>query len=74
MWHNLGKPALLAVTVALRVTALAPTDTYRDADIGQSGYLTNHNMDPAVVDSTTFGPLWEKAFNAKEQVPTVSIW
>jgi hypothetical protein len=48
--------------------AVAPTDEYRDADPGQSGYLPNHNMDPAVVDSSQFGQLWKVPFNAKEQV------
>lgn len=50
------------------VTAVAPTDEYMDADRGQSSYLPNHNMDPAVVDSPQFGQLWKIPFNAKEQV------
>lgn len=50
------------------VAAVAPTDEYTDADPGQSGYLPNHNMDPAVVDSSQFGQLWKVPFNAKEQV------
>lgn len=49
-------------------TALGPTDEYRDADISQSSYLTNHNMDPAVVDSSEFGQLWKYPFHAQEQV------
>lgn len=62
--------ALTALAAALvsRVAAVASTDSYTDADIGQSGYLPNHNMDPAVVDSSQFGILWTKNFNAKEQV------
>jgi hypothetical protein len=28
----------------------------------------NHNMDPAIVDSASFGLLWNVAFNSKEQV------
>lgn len=50
------------------VAAVAPTDEYTDADLAQSGYLPNHNMDPAVVDSSQFGQLWKVPFNAKEQV------
>ena len=50
------------------VAAVAPTDEYTDADPGQSSYLPNHNMDPAVVDSSQFGQLWKIPFNAKEQV------
>ena len=46
---------------------LAPTDSYRDADVGQAGYLDNHNMDPAVVDSAQFGQLWKVAFHDLEQ-------
>lgn len=52
------------------VAAVAPTDEYSDADVQQSGYLPNHNMDPAVVDSAQFGLLWKIPFNAKEQVET----
>ncbi|KAH0046468.1 hypothetical protein KCU78_g6, partial [Aureobasidium melanogenum] len=47
--------------------AVASTDSYRDADVAQTGYLPNHNMDPAVVDSAQFGQLWKVSFNAKEQ-------
>jgi len=50
------------------VAAVAPTDEYTDADPAQSGYLPNHNMDPAVVDSSQFGQLWKIPFNNKEQV------
>lgn len=50
------------------VAAVAPTDEYADADPAQSGYLPNHNMDPIVVDSSSFGQLWKVPFNAKEQV------
>lgn len=54
------------------VLGLASTDSYRDADAGQSGYLPNHNMDPAIVDSPQFGQLWKKAFNPNEQVRLAS--
>lgn len=50
------------------VLGLASTDSPSDADPAQSGYLPNHNMDPAVVDSAEFGQLWKIQFNAEEQV------
>ncbi|PSS14960.1 hypothetical protein M430DRAFT_51625 [Amorphotheca resinae ATCC 22711] len=53
---------VLAVLTALCISqtlGVAPTDEYRDADVEQSGYLPNHNMDPAIVDSATFGLLWK---------------
>lgn len=50
------------------VKSVDPSDEYRDADLGQSSYLGgNHNMDPAVVGSSSFGILWTQAFNSKEQ-------
>ena len=60
--------AALAAAVVPQVAAVASTDSYSDADPAQSGYLPNHNMDPAVVDSSQFGQLWKKNFNAQEQV------
>ena len=60
--------AALAVTFAPRVAAVASTDSYTDADVMQSGYLPNHNMDPNVVNSAQFGQLWKVPFNSKEQV------
>ena len=45
-----------------------PTDSYSDADVPQSGYLPNHKMDPAIVDSSQFGLLWQVPFNHLEQV------
>ncbi len=68
MLHSLYKIAAIAVALTSQVAAVAPTDSYTDADLGQSGYLSNHNMDPAVVDSSAFGQLWTVPFNAKEQV------
>ena len=50
------------------VHSLASTDSIRDADAPQSGYLPNHNMDPAIVDSPVFGLLWKIPFNSEEQV------
>ena len=68
MKHPLFVLAAVAAALVPRVSAAASTDSYTDADIGQSGYLPNHNMDPAVVDSSEFGQLWKKTFNAQEQV------
>lgn len=60
--------ATLVTALVPRVAAVALTDSYTDADPAQSGYLPNHNMDPAVVDSAGFGQLWKVPFNEKEQV------
>ncbi|PGH27599.1 hypothetical protein AJ80_00612 [Polytolypa hystricis UAMH7299] len=58
-----------AATCALpQALAVAPSDTWRDADIGQSSYLGGgHNMDPAVVDSERFTQLWNASFGAAEK-------
>ena len=50
--------ALAAATLIPRIAALASTDEIRDADVAQSGYLPNHNMDPAIVGDASFGQLW----------------
>jgi iron transport multicopper oxidase len=60
--------ALLAAALFHGVAAVDPTDEYRDADAQQSGYLPNHNMDPAIVNSPQFGQLWKIPFNKGEQV------
>ncbi|KAL8748281.1 MAG: hypothetical protein Q9184_007435, partial [Pyrenodesmia sp. 2 TL-2023] len=44
-----------------------PTDEVSDADLPQSGYLPNHNMQPSIVGSSSFGILWSKTYNAKER-------
>ncbi|KAF2452640.1 WSC domain-containing protein [Lineolata rhizophorae] len=50
------------------VLALDASDTYRDADLGQTSYVGgDHNMDPAIVDSSQFGLLWKIPFNNKER-------
>lgn len=64
----LSAAVTLAAAFFFGVVAVDPTDEYRDADVEQSGYLPNHNMDPAIVDSPQFGQLWKVAFNAGEQV------
>lgn len=50
--------ATAAAILIPSVLCAASTDEYRDADQLQSGYLTNHKMDPSIVDSTGFGQLW----------------
>jgi hypothetical protein len=64
----LSAAVVLAAAIFSGVVAVDPTDEYRDADIEQSGYLPNHNMDPAIVNSPQFGLLWKIPFNAAEQV------
>ncbi|KAF4632806.1 hypothetical protein G7Y89_g5318 [Cudoniella acicularis] len=60
--------AILAVFSTLLgiLQAVDPTDEYRDADLQQTGYLPNHNIDPSVVNSEAFGQLWQISFNALE--------
>ena len=64
MWGNIY--ALLGF-LPLLVSSLGATDTIRDADLGCSGYLPNHNIDPNIVNSTTFGILWTNAYNSLEK-------
>ncbi|KAF4924369.1 WSC domain-containing protein [Colletotrichum fructicola] len=51
---SIGVLASLPVLVA----SLATTDSYRDADLPQSGYLPNHNLDPNIAGSSSFRNLW----------------
>ncbi|KAK8250723.1 hypothetical protein HDK77DRAFT_405859, partial [Phyllosticta capitalensis] len=67
MLFSFARFALLAVATVRHVAAVASTDSYIDADVGQSSYLPNHNMDPSIVDSPLFGQLWKISFNANEQ-------
>ncbi|KZL79134.1 wsc domain-containing protein [Colletotrichum incanum] len=61
---SLGALASLPVLVA----SLASTDSYRDADLPQSGYLPNHNLNPNVAGSSSFKNLWTfTSPNPKEQ-------
>jgi hypothetical protein len=47
--------------------ALAPSDSYRDADLGQSGYVGgDHNIDPDTVSQ--FKQLWNVTFKPDEKV------
>ena len=68
MFGSLARFVALAAVIVPQALAAAPTDSYTDADPAQSGYLPNHNMDPAVVDSTEFGLLWSNKYNNKEKV------
>jgi hypothetical protein len=68
----LSTVVLLATTYINGVIGVGPTDEYRDADQQQSGYLPNHNLDPATVNSPQFGQLWKIPFNAKEKVKIFS--
>lgn len=52
-------PPILAFMLSLLVLVYSQaTDSTQDADDLQSGYLSNHKMDPAIVDSANFGLLW----------------
>ncbi|KAL0938531.1 WSC domain-containing protein-like protein 3 [Colletotrichum truncatum] len=51
---SLGTLALLPALVA----SLASTDSFRDADLPQSGYLPNHKLDPNIAGSSSFRNLW----------------
>ena len=68
MFTRLYSLALLVMMRIQYVAGMDPTDSYSDADPAQSGYLPNHNMDPAIVDSSEFGQLWKTPFNNLEQV------
>jgi hypothetical protein len=61
-----------ALTLAFDILPLGPylasTDSISDADLAQSGYLPNHNINPAVINSTLFKILWIQTFNASEVV------
>ncbi|KAI9776670.1 MAG: hypothetical protein M1835_005454, partial [Candelina submexicana] len=67
MYISIPRLAASAVAIVPALVAGAPTDSTSDADPAQSGYLPNHNMDPAVVDSTSFGELWSRQYTAQEQ-------
>ena len=58
--------ALVALALVSHVTALQEIDSYSDADPGQSGYLPNHNIDPALIASKKVGPLFTKHFHDGE--------
>jgi len=52
-----------------QVISLATTDSWRDADLGQSSYVGGtYNLDPTVVDSPQFGEVWKVDFDVNEKV------
>lgn len=53
---------MLLLVVFASVCDAAVTDSVRDADQAQAGYLDNHNMDPAIVQGATFGEYGGYAF------------
>ena len=53
---------VLLLVVFASVCDAAVTDSVRDADQAQAGYLDNHNMDPAIVQGATFGEYGGYAF------------
>jgi hypothetical protein len=57
-FFNFAAVATAAAALFPGVFGAGSTDEYRDADQLQSGYLPNHNMDPNVVNSASFGQLW----------------
>lgn len=59
--------AIICGCIPWLVQSLAPTDEVSDADFPQSGYLPNHNMQPSIVGSASFGILWTKTYNDKER-------
>ncbi|KAK0730388.1 hypothetical protein B0H67DRAFT_30358 [Lasiosphaeris hirsuta] len=60
MKNMFGLLRLAAALWPAVVSSYALTDTLQDADPAQSGYLPNHNMDPNVVGSSSFGVLWSQ--------------
>ena len=60
-------PALYLVgLVASLVQSFASTDEAFDADPAQSGYLSNHNMQPPIVASS-FSILWQNTYLSEEK-------
>lgn len=63
----LGIVILLFTLAAVVVRAVAPSDSPRDADIGQSSYVGGeHNIDPDSI--ANFTQLWNATFNPGEKV------
>ena len=58
---------LAASALVLNAVALQATDSYSDADIAQSGYLPNHNIDPTVLANQGPESTYTISFNADEQ-------
>ncbi|KUJ06410.1 uncharacterized protein LY89DRAFT_412163 [Mollisia scopiformis] len=55
---------VLGLVVLPAVNAVASTDSLQDTDPANSGYLTNHNIDPAAVPNYTLK--WRMTYNTNE--------
>lgn len=58
-----GGVALVMALLVFIFTSLclgAATDTIRDVDQQQSGYLDNHNMDPGIIEGVTFSKVFRE--------------
>lgn len=58
---------LAASALVSSAVALQATDSYSDADIAQSGYLPNHNIDPTVIANQDPESTYSVSFNTDEQ-------
>lgn len=58
---------LAASALFSNAVALQATDSYSDADVAQSGYLPNHNIDPTVLANQDVESTYTVSFNANEQ-------
>ena len=58
---------LAASAFVSSAVALQATDSYSDADIAQSGYLPNHNIDPTVIANQDPESTYSVSFNTDEQ-------
>ncbi len=58
---------LAASALVSSAIALQATDSYSDADIAQSGYLPNHNIDPTVLANQDPESTYTVSFNTDEQ-------
>jgi len=56
--------ALVAALLPALVRSFSSTDTLQDADVAQSGYLPNHQMDPSKLG--TYKINWTATFNSAE--------
>ena len=56
--------ALAALLLPGAVHSLSSTDQIQDADVAQSGYLPNHNIDPSKLGSFNFS--WTQTYNQAE--------
>jgi hypothetical protein len=50
---------LISLAFLSFTNASDPTDSLMDGDSAQSGYLPNHNIDPAILSGGSFGQIWK---------------